>query len=192
LRDGDRAPLIEIAVEAGDWPAPAELRRLVESAVTAAVAALSEQSARRDPSSAPPERTAALTASERRGASRSSGVESLRDREVSILFSDDAHVRTLNAAWRGMDRATNVLSFPQGSGPLLGDVILAFETVTHEAALAGKPLMEHMGHLIVHGFLHLLGYDHEQEAEAEEMEALERAALERMGFPDPYAAAWDE
>jgi probable rRNA maturation factor len=82
-----------------------------------------------------------------------------------------------------------VLSFPQPPGPLLGDIILAFETVEREAALAGKPLRAHMRHLIVHGFLHLLGFDHEDHAEAEEMEALERAALARMGMPDPYADA---
>jgi probable rRNA maturation factor len=116
----------------------------------------------------------------------------LPEAEVSILFTDDAHIQRLNAAWRGKDKPTNVLSFPQGAGPLLGDVVLASETVAREAALAGKPLEAHMVHLIVHGFLHLLGYDHEREDEAEEMEALERAALERMGIADPYAAAWDE
>jgi probable rRNA maturation factor len=91
-----------------------------------------------------------------------------------------------------VDKPTNVLSFPQASGPLLGDVILAYETVRDEAALAGKPFRAHMGHLIVHGFLHLLGYDHMEESEAEEMEALERAALGRMGIADPYAVAPEE
>ena len=109
--------------------------------------------------------------------------------ELSILFTDDAAVQKLNAAWRGKDRRTNVLSFPQASGPLLGDVILAAGTVRDEAALARKPLEDHMAHLIVHGFLHLVGYDHEADAEAEAMEAVERQALARMGIADPYAPA---
>ncbi|HZW46105.1 MAG TPA: rRNA maturation RNase YbeY, partial [Microvirga sp.] len=98
----------------------------------------------------------------------------------------------LNRDYRGVDKPTNVLSFPQASGPLLGDIVLAYETVRDEAALAGKPFRAHMGHLIVHGFLHLLGFDHEAEGEAEEMEALERAALGRIGIADPYADASEE
>jgi probable rRNA maturation factor len=98
-------------------------------------------------------------------------------------------VRRLNAQYRGRDKPTNVLSFPQPAGPLLGDVVLAAETVRAEAALAGKPLEAHMAHLIIHGFLHLIGYDHKGEEEAEAMEAVERAALERIGISDPYAAA---
>ena len=118
------------------------------------------------------------------------GGESRRgpDSELSILFTDDAHIRRLNAAYRGKDKPTNVLSFPQAGGPLLGDVILASETVAKEAVLAQKPLKDHIAHLVVHGFLHLLGYDHEADEEAEAMEALERAALKRLGIEDPYAA----
>ena len=112
--------------------------------------------------------------------------------ELSILFTDDSAIRKLNAAWRGKDKPTNVLSFPQESGPLLGDVILAAGTVREEAALAQKPLRDHMAHLIVHGFLHLIGYDHEADAEAEAMEAVERQALARMGIADPYAPARDK
>jgi probable rRNA maturation factor len=162
------APAIELAVEAGDWPAEAELRAMAEAAVSAAIATLKAQ-----PS--PPGSPA--------GRALGPGLE------LSLLFTDDAAIQQLNARYRGKDKPTNVLSFPQVSGPLLGDIILAFETVSHEAALAEKPLKAHMAHLIVHGFLHLLGYDHEDEAEAETMEALERAALARIGIPDPYAAA---
>jgi probable rRNA maturation factor len=115
--------------------------------------------------------------------------------EISLLFTDDAEIRRLNRDYRGKNQPTNVLSFPQNpalSGGLLGDVVLAAETVASEAALAEKPLEHHVAHLIVHGFLHLLGYHHEGEEEAEMMEALERAALSRMGIPDPYAAAPDK
>jgi probable rRNA maturation factor len=111
--------------------------------------------------------------------------------EVSLLFTDDAHIRQLNAQWRGQDKPTNVLSFP-GAGeietaPLLGDIALAFETTAREAREQGKPLADHVAHLVVHGFLHLVGYDHKTDGEAEEMEALERAILKHMGVPDPYA-----
>ena len=113
--------------------------------------------------------------------------------EVTILLADDASVRTLNARYRGRDMPTNVLSFPAeaealpGEARLLGDIVLAFETCRREAAEQGKPLSDHLVHLVVHGTLHLLGYDHEEPAEAETMEALERRLLARMGVPDPYA-----
>jgi probable rRNA maturation factor len=109
--------------------------------------------------------------------------------EISVLLTGDEEVRTLNSKWRGKDKPTNVLSFPQKRGLLLGDVILAAETVAREAALASKPLEDHMAHLIIHGFLHLLGFDHEAEADAEKMEQLERVALKRLGISDPYAPA---
>jgi probable rRNA maturation factor len=110
--------------------------------------------------------------------------------EVSLLFCDDARIRELNRQYRGKDKATNVLSFP---GPesleeahFLGDIALAFETIDREAREQGKTLVAHSRHMIVHGFLHLLGYDHEDAAEAEEMEALETRILQAMGVPDPY------
>ena len=109
--------------------------------------------------------------------------------EVSLLFTDDLHMRGLNLRYRGKDKPTNVLSFPQKTGALLGDVILAAETVAKEAALADKPLEDHMAHLIIHGFLHLLGFDHQGDGEAEKMEQLERVALKSLGIPDPYAPA---
>ena len=112
--------------------------------------------------------------------------------ELSCLLSDDASIRELNARWRGMDKPTNVLSFP-ATGPgaelLLGDVVLAFETVSREAAAENKPIRDHVVHLIVHGVLHLLGHDHEDDAEADTMEALEIRALHRLGFANPYAEA---
>jgi probable rRNA maturation factor len=105
-----------------------------------------------------------------------------------VLLADDAALRALNRDWRGKDKPTNVLSFPapQG-GEMLGDIALAAETVAAEAQAQGKPFAAHMAHLLAHGFLHLLGYDHEIEAEAEAMEARERAILVSLGLPDPYA-----
>ena len=107
--------------------------------------------------------------------------------ELSILFTDDAGIRELNRKWRGKDMPTNVLSFPQTGGRLLGDVILSAETLKREAGLADKPLEDHMAHLLIHGYLHLLGYDHEGEDDAEKMEQLERVALKSLGISDPYA-----
>jgi probable rRNA maturation factor len=114
--------------------------------------------------------------------------------EVSLMLSDDAAVRTLNRRWRGKDAPTNVLSFPAGDDAvpgaprLLGDVVLAFETVAREAEAQAKPLTHHVRHLIVHGVLHLLGHDHERGREATRMENRERRILEAFGVPDPYAA----
>jgi probable rRNA maturation factor len=111
--------------------------------------------------------------------------------EISIVLADDAFVQDLNRKYRNIDMPTNVLSFAadddDGLGPcLLGDVILAFETVQREADAAGKPMPDHVSHLVVHGTLHLLGFDHEDEREAIEMEALETAILARLGIADPY------
>jgi probable rRNA maturation factor len=108
--------------------------------------------------------------------------------ELSIVFTDDAAIKALNAKWRDKDTPTNVLSFPQDGGPLLGDIVLAFETVDAEARLANKPVDHHIAHLLIHGFLHILGYSHEDDDEAGTMEAVERAALLEIDIPDPYAA----
>ncbi len=113
------------------------------------------------------------------------------DGEVNIVFTDDAAIRVLNKRWRDQDKATNVLSFAQ-DGPglkagMLGDIVLAQETVAREAALDGKLLNHHIAHLIVHGFLHLLGYDHQNDTDAQTMEDLERKALKLIGIADHYA-----
>lgn len=112
--------------------------------------------------------------------------------EISILLTDDEEQRGLNAEWRGKDSSTNVLSFPQIEpfGPvfgLLGDITLARETLEREALDLGKSMEEHFTHLVVHGFLHILGYDHMEEDEALEMEGLETHILSGLGIADPYA-----
>jgi probable rRNA maturation factor len=114
--------------------------------------------------------------------------------EVGVALTDDARVRELNRQWRGHDMPTNVLSFPAPeipaeNGRFLGDVILAFETIRREAELETKPIAHHVAHLAVHGTLHLLGFDHEADADAERMERRERDILARLGIPDPYEPA---
>lgn len=112
--------------------------------------------------------------------------------EVSLLFTDDEAIRALNTRWRAKNKATNVLSFPgsdpQGEvyGPLLGDIVLARETVEHEAAELGIEFSDHLSHLLVHGLLHLFDYDHQENDEAERMESLEKAILAALGIDDPY------
>jgi probable rRNA maturation factor len=118
--------------------------------------------------------------------------------EVSFTFADDARIRELNLEWRDKDAPTNVLSFPASQAadltkaPLLGDIILAYETIEREAAEEGKPFAHHATHMIVHGFLHLIGYDHMNDAEAAEMENFESEILGRLGIPDPWAGDEDE
>ena len=119
------------------------------------------------------------------------------DAELAVMLTDDAGIRTLNNNWRGIDKPTNVLSFPalQPTGPrsdddaprMLGDIAIAYETLRREADEEHKPFDHHLSHLAVHGFLHLIDYDHETDGEAEEMEALEREILAQLGIPDPYA-----
>lgn len=160
----DTGIAIDILVEAGDWPDARSLESLSRTAIIAACAELAI------------------------GADQAS--------ELSIVFSDDAHVRALNAEWRGKDKPTNVLSFPafptvRGGKlpPMLGDIVLARETIISEAALDEKRADHHLTHLLVHGFLHLLGYDHETPDDAEAMEATERRILARLAIPDPYAVS---
>lgn len=160
---------VDVMVEAGGWPPPAVLIPLVERAVAAAVDAARP----------------ALAA----GA------------EVSVLFTDDARMRVLNRTYRQKDAATNVLSFPAAAvggggrgpalGPALGDVALGYETVSREAADGNLALGAHVTHLVVHGFLHLLGYDHVAESEADTMERLETRILAGLGIADPYAGTSD-
>jgi probable rRNA maturation factor len=109
--------------------------------------------------------------------------------EVVVLLTDDSTVKALNARFRGQDKSTNVLSFPAGDGvgQHLGDVCLAYETCAREAAEQDKPIEAHLQHLVAHGVLHLIGYDHDVDADAEIMEALERRILAALGVADPYA-----
>jgi len=155
-------PAIDIRVEAGNWPPAAKLRRLVTRAVAQTIA-----------SAAPP-----LAPSS----------------ELSLVFTDDAHVRVLNRRYRRKGTATNVLSFPGARteartfGPLLGDLVFAAETIAREADAQGIAPDHHLAHLVVHGFLHLLGHDHHRNAEAAVMEGLETAILARLGIADPYGS----
>lgn len=166
---GRRLPVrIVISIAARGWPPASALRALARDCVAAALA------------EAPIAKTP-------------------RPPELSVVFSADAAVRDLNARWRGMDKPTNVLSFPafpwSGQGappPMLGDIVLARETVAREAEEQGKAFDDHLAHLVVHGFLHLIGHDHENDAEAEAMEAVERRALARLAIADPYALSRDD
>lgn len=111
--------------------------------------------------------------------------------QVSVLLGDDARLRTLNRTFRGQDKPTNVLSFPAAAAPgqrLLGDIALAYDTVAREARDERKRLADHAAHLAVHGLLHLVGHDHDEEQAAVRMETLERRILARLGIADPYAA----
>lgn len=153
--------LIDLAIEAGDWPDTEALQACVDAAVAAAFA--------------------------------NADLKVVPGTEVSFLFTDDAAIRELNCQWRDKDKATNVLSFPASDpeddvyGPLLGDIVLAFETVVREAADLGIEFRDHLTHLTVHGFLHLFGYDHQDDEEAEVMEASEKAILACLQIDDPYA-----
>lgn len=149
---------IDITVEAGDWKSLPG----VESVIEQALHAVSDE------------------------------LRSLKA-EYSVLLTDDAHMRLLNKIWRKLDKPTNVLSFPapdeaKAAQGLLGDVVLAFETIIREAADENKQPLDHVAHLTVHGALHLFGLDHRDEHEAEAMENRERQILARLGIADPYAA----
>jgi probable rRNA maturation factor len=121
----------------------------------------------------------------------------LGEAELAVMLTDDSGIRTLNNNWRGIDKPTNVLSFPAlpptgGGGPddaprMLGDIAIAYQTTRAEADDEQKPFDHHLSHLAVHGFLHLIGYDHEKDDDAEAMEALETEILAQLGIPDPYA-----
>jgi probable rRNA maturation factor len=126
----------------------------------------------------------------RRAIKQAASLLSAASAELAIVLTDDSAIRALNRAWRGVDAATNVLSFPTscavGEPPLIGDIILAYETVAAEAFLQQKPLSHHVAHLALHGYLHLLGYEHVRNKDAELMEAIEREVLWRLAIPDPY------
>lgn len=160
------APVIDILVESTLWEREPGVEGLLRKAINEAV------------------RTVALTLAERAPAQAA----------VAIVLVDDAAIRALNRHWRDRDEPTNVLSFPTGGhvGPVeavpLGDIVIACETTAREAAAEDKPFADHLAHLAVHGFLHLMGYDHESDDNAEAMECLERSILAGLGIADPYAA----
>lgn len=145
------------------WPAVATLRPLIRRAAQAAV--------------------------------EGSGVTLLPGAEIAIALADDATIREVNRTYRGFDKPTNVLSFPSVTGdalaraPMLGDIMIAHETLMREATEEGKSFEAHLNHLVVHGVLHLLGFDHEKTSEAEDMEGLETAVMKKLGLPDPYAGS---
>lgn len=152
---------IEYLVESDRWPDMELLEALVKQAVTAA--------------------------------SQAAGLKWLEGAELSLVFTDDQRIAALNEKWRGKPKPTNVLSFPgenikpgQAAGAMIGDIVLAFETVSGEAEAQQKGFEAHLSHLVIHGFLHLFGYDHGDDIAAEQMEALEIAALQGLGIDDPY------
>lgn len=112
---------------------------------------------------------------------------------IAVMLTDDASIRAMNAQWRGIDKPTNVLSFPAGESPAvhglrhLGDIAIAYETVATESATENKAFADHLAHLAVHGYLHLVGFDHETDDEAARMENLETRILAGIGIADPYA-----
>jgi probable rRNA maturation factor len=121
----------------------------------------------------------------------------ISEAELAVMLTDDGGIRTLNKNWRGLDKPTNVLSFPalqltterssQDAPRMLGDIAIAYETTRREADDEQKRFDHHLSHLAIHGFLHLIGYDHEKDQDAETMETLEREILAQLGIPDPYA-----
>lgn len=117
---------------------------------------------------------------------------STTDGEVSILLTDDKAIRALNRDWRGIDKATNVLSFPapaatpSAPSKMLGDIVMAYETLAQECDRENRGFLHHLAHLTVHGFLHLIGYDHQTDTQADAMEGLESKIMARMNLPDPY------
>lgn len=156
---------IDIIKEAGDWPDEDSLHKLAEDVIHTSWEHL--------------------------------GLEK-KTTELSLVFTNDAAIRQLNADWREMDKPTNVLSFPAfpikagaQPGPMLGDIVIAYETVKREAEEEYKEFSHHLTHMIVHGFLHLAGYDHEDDEEAEVMEAHERAILHALNIADPYTTLED-
>jgi probable rRNA maturation factor len=130
----------------------------------------------------------------RRAVNAAAQAASTRPAGLAIVLSDDSAIRALNREWRGLNAPTNVLSFPTNAGrtvprerPHIGDIVIAYETTAREATAEGKPFAHHLAHLAVHGYLHLLGYDHETDRDAKAMERLEVDILARLDVPDPYA-----
>jgi len=154
-------PEIDLSIEAGDWPEHDELERLIRAAIIAAIEVADLRYA--------------------------------KDAELSVLLTDDQAVQELNRQWRNIDKPTNVLSFPgedievgQTAGMLLGDIAMGQQTLAKEALNEGKRFEDHFSHLVIHGFLHLFGYDHQDDEEAEIMEQFEREALAKLNIANPY------
>jgi probable rRNA maturation factor len=128
----------------------------------------------------------------RRAVAEAANPQSTSERELAIVLTDDSAIRQLNRLWRGVDAPTNVLSFPAATKQAedepahLGDIVLAYQTIEREARAEDKPFAHHVAHLAVHGYLHLIGFDHEHDADAETMEQAERKILRRLSIPDPY------
>jgi len=163
---GHPAIILAVAVEAGEWGDVEAIEALAQSSLDAAVHDLATLEVQPFPQDAP---------------------------EVSLVLADDAMMADINSQWRNQPKPTNVLSFPAfplvpggKPGPMLGDIILARETIAREAGELGKPLDAHLAHLIIHGFLHLFGYDHIENNDAEKMEAIETRILASLGLSDPY------
>jgi probable rRNA maturation factor len=167
---GDLPPVdIQISVEAGDWPPEDALEHMTRRVVQATMAYLAEETAQPFPD---------------------------EEAELSLLFTDDTAMQAINGQWRAQDKPTNVLSFPgsavaPGQLPtiVLGDIVFAEQTIRREAADLTKSFDDHLTHLLVHGFLHLLGYDHMQTDEAETMERHETRILAVLGLSDPYGTS---
>ncbi len=155
--------VIDVTLEAGDWPAEEELARLAETAIRATLS--------------------------------KGKLQVMDNSELSLLFTNDASIRKLNGEWRDKDKPTNVLSFPGSDpvddryGPLLGDIVFGFETISSEARDMGVDFSDHLSHLTVHGLLHLFDYDHQTDEEAELMEGLEKTILASLSIDDPYAGS---
>lgn len=162
----EHAVALEMTVETGDWPAEDHLRSLCLRAIDAAHRLLVENALVPAGSATP---------------------------ELSMLFTNDAAMADINGEWRGQQKPTNVLSFPameleigDPMPPMLGDIVFALETIRREINELDRKFDDHLAHLTVHGYLHLLGYDHVEAEEAEEMESLETRILATIGISDPY------
>ena len=162
-------PLTEVLVVADGWRAEPDAEAVIHRAIAAAAETVQAES----------------------------GEAGFGEAELAVMLTDDAGIRTLNGNWRGINKPTNVLSFPAlqptGAGSpddaprMLGDIAIAYETTRKEADDEQKPFDHHLSHLAIHGFLHLMGYDHETDDDAEAMESLEQEILAQLGIPDPYA-----
>ncbi len=167
-------PITEVLVVADGWRAEPDAEAVIHRAIAAAAETVHAGSSE-----------------------AAHGEANLGEAELAVMLTDDAGIRTLNRNWRGIDKPTNVLSFPAlqptGAGSpddaprMLGDIAIAYETTRKEADDEQKPFDHHLSHLAIHGFLHLIGYDHETDDDAEAMETLEQEILAQLGIPDPYA-----